>query len=590
MVEKKGAELMNRILEAATAAACMLSVMGPSAVFAEEKPAGDTKEHTLEVTYIYPDGTAKAAGELKYKSMEKENAKEGMTYLAMEDLQTFVMKHRPDKGFEADLGEVWFEKDKKEGTKLTLEDTDVSLDTDNLYLDADKDDGNYDIVFYQAPGKVFSQETVKAGDKIQLPEKDPGKDGYVFDGWDLKEGTKAEQNLYLYPKWTQETAQAQGDGVRNVTLTFDPENGQPAQVLTVKAKEAVDASAIAEPAKEGFVFKGWDPEIPATADASQQFHAVYEKEPLPEYTVSWEMDGQVIRTDTVQEGQPTPQAPDVSVPDGYVFKGWDPEIRTNVTENAVYTAKLEALPDEPQAVDMVTISFAGGDQEIAPITVVKGSAIDESTLPKAVKTGYTFTGWTNVPATADRDLTLTAAFTKDEYKIVYRSEGSVVKEFTAGYGDATPQPEAPVREGYEFEGWNPQVAATVTGGAEYNAVWKALPVQDVKIRIQYLEEGTNKELHYANVVEVRTGSAYDVTRFDKPDIKGYTYVKTDGSLTGTADKDATMTVWYAKAKKGTTGTNGTDTSTNTDSALYIGLAAAAAVILVVLLVLKNRKK
>ena len=26
---------------------------------------------------IYPDGTAKAAGELKYKSMEKENAKEG---------------------------------------------------------------------------------------------------------------------------------------------------------------------------------------------------------------------------------------------------------------------------------------------------------------------------------------------------------------------------------------------------------------------------------------------------------------------------------------------------------------------------------
>ncbi len=525
MVEKKGAELMNRILEAATAAACMLSVMGPSAVFAEEKPAGDTKEHTLEVTYIYPDGTAKAAGELKYKSMEKENAKEGMTYLAMEDLQTFVMKNRPDKGFEADLGEVWFEKDKKEGTKLTLEDTDVSLDTDNLYLDADKDDGNYDIVFYQAPGKVFSQETVKAGDKIPLPEKDPGKDGYVFDGWDLKEGTKAEQNLYLYPKWTQETAQAQGDGVRNVTLTFDPENGQPAQVLTVKAKEAVDASAIAEPAKEGFV-----------------------------------------------------------------FKGWDPEIRTNVTENAVYTAKLEALPDESQAVDMVTISFAGGDQEIAPITVVKGSAIDESTLPKAVKTGYTFTGWTNVPATADRDLTLTAAFTKDEYKIVYRSEGSVVKEFTAGYGDATPRPEAPVREGYEFQGWNPQVAATVTGGAEYNAVWKALPVQDVKIRIQYLEEGTNKELHYANVVEVRTGSAYDVSRFDKPDIKGYTYVRTDGSLTGTADKDATITVWYAKAKKGATGTNGTDTSTNTDSALYIGLAAAAAVILVVLLVLKNRKK
>ncbi|WP_276906421.1 InlB B-repeat-containing protein, partial [Faecalibaculum rodentium] len=224
---------MNRILEAATAAACMLSVMGPSAVFAEEKPAGDTKEHTLEVTYIYPDGTEKAAGDLTYKSVEKKNAEEGRTYLSLEDLQTFVMKHQPDKGYEASLSQAWFDQDKKNGTTLSLEDLDLTLDTDTLYLQADQDDGEYDIVFYQAPGKVFSQETVKAGDKIPLPEKDPGKTGYVFDGWNLKEGTRAEQNLYLYPKWTQETAQAQGDGVRNVTLTFDPENGQPAQVLTV---------------------------------------------------------------------------------------------------------------------------------------------------------------------------------------------------------------------------------------------------------------------------------------------------------------------------------------------------------------------
>ena len=582
--------MMNKILTAATAAACMLSVMEPAAVFAEQKAKGDEKDNTLEVTYIYPDGTAKAAGELKYKSMEKENAEEGTTYLAMEDLQTFVMKNKPDKGYKTSLSEVWFDQDKKDGLRLSLEDLDLRLKTGRLYLEADKDDGEYEVVFYQEPGKVFSREQVKAGEEIPLPEKNPGKDGYVFDGWGLKEGTKAEQNLYLYPGWKQETAQAQGEGVRNVTLTFDPENGQAPQVLTLQAGQAVDVSQIAEPARKGYIFKGWDPEIPAAAETSAQFQAVYEKEPLPEYTITWKAQDQVIRTDTVQEGQPTPQAPDVEAPAGYVFRGWDPKIQTDVTENTVYTAQLEELSEPEKAVDMVTISFAGGDQDPAPISVVKGSAIDAATLPKPVKTGYTFTGWANVPATADADMTLRATFTKDEYKITYRSGNDVVKEFTAAYGDATPQPEAPVREGYEFQGWNPQVAATVAGTAEYDAVWKALPVQDVKIRIQYLEEGTNKELHYANVVEVPGGSTYDVTRFDKPEIKGYTYVKTEGDLVGMADKDEVVTVWYSKSKKASVGTNSTDTSTDTNTGLYIGLAAAAAVILVVLFVMKGRKK
>lgn len=580
---------MKRILTTVTAAACALSLM-PTCIFAKEKTEDKKKDTTLAVTYIYPDGSEKTAGELTFDPVQKDNAEKGMTYLSLEDLQTFVMKNRPETGFEADLSRVWFDGDRKDGADLTLEDTDLALDTDHLYLAADKDDGSYDVVFYQDPGQVFSQETVKAGEEVAFPEKDPGKDGLVFDGWGLKKGTKAEQNLYLYPVWKQKTAEPQGEGVRNVTLTFDPDNGQAPQVLTVKAGDPVDAASIAEPVKKGYVFKGWDPVIPETADASQQFRALYEPEPLPEYTVTWTCDGQTLRTDTVQEGQPTPQAPDVNVPEGYVFAGWSPEIETTVGQDAVYEAKLDKLPEKEEAMDMVTISFAGGDENPAPVTVAKGSAIDPAALPKAVKTGYTFRGWENVPATATEDLVLQASFEKDTYKIVYRSQDDVVQEFTAGYGDRTPQPADPVREGYEFLGWNPQVAATVTGPAEYQADWKVLPVQDVRIRIQYLEQGTDRELHYANVVEVPAGNAYDVTRFDKLQIQGYTYVKTEGDLTGKADKDAVITVWYSKTRKTSQTAGGTDTSTNTDTGLFIGLAAAAAVILVILFVLKGRKK
>ena len=67
------------------------------------------------------------------------------------------------------------------------------------------------------------------------------------------------------------------------------------------------------------------------------------------------------------------------------------------------------------------------------------------------------------------DVTITGSFTKGAYKLTYMLDGVVYKTISYDYGDAiTPEP-APTKEGYTFSGWSeipatmPAHDVTVTG-------------------------------------------------------------------------------------------------------------------------------
>ena len=94
--------------------------------------------------------------------------------------------------------------------------------------------------------------------------------------------------------------------------------------------------------------------------------------------------------------------------------------------------------------------------------------------------GYIFAGWTpEVSETvADANVTYTATWTK-VYTVTYAdgAEGAAFepKTFVVAENDETPAFDGkPVREGYEFDGWTPEVAATVTEDVTYVAVWTKL--------------------------------------------------------------------------------------------------------------------
>ena len=83
--------------------------------------------------------------------------------------------------------------------------------------------------------------------------------------------------------------------------------------------------------------------------------------------------------------------------------------------------------------------------------------VGESITPEAepTKEGYTFSGWSDIPATMPaKDVTVTGTFSVNKYKLVYKVDGQEYKSYDVEYG-ATITPETePTKEGYTFSGWS----------------------------------------------------------------------------------------------------------------------------------------
>lgn len=80
------------------------------------------------------------------------------------------------------------------------------------------------------------------------------------------------------------------------------------------------------------------------------------------------------------------------------------------------------------------------------------------TMPvNPIKTGYTFSGWSNYKENMtmpDNDITFEAKWTANKYKITFNSNGGTkVAAITKNYGEIITLPTAPTKTGYNFAGW-----------------------------------------------------------------------------------------------------------------------------------------
>ena len=122
----------------------------------------------------------------------------------------------------------------------------------------------------------------------------------------------------------------------------------------------------------------------------------------------------------------------------------------NVTYTATYT------------INQYTMTFvpANGEDSIR-VTQDYATALTAPAAP--TRTGFTFTGWT--PAVPDSipasDLTFTAQWERNSYKLSYVSDGQTVYETDVLYEDSIAVPASPSKVGYTFTGWTPAVAQTM---------------------------------------------------------------------------------------------------------------------------------
>ena len=144
---------------------------------------------------------------------------------------------------------------------------------------------------------------------------------------------------------------------------------------------------------------------------------------------------------------------------------------TNLSKDTTVTIKTKLTP-------YTVTYYVDGKQYGEVETHYYGDAITMRSAPTA-PAGMSFSGWdktlTSMPA---ENVKIYGSFSYIDYTVTYKpgDHGTFTEQNYSGlhYGDTTPafQGETTGEDTWEFAGWKPEVAATVTGGATYTAQWE----------------------------------------------------------------------------------------------------------------------
>lgn len=312
---------------------------------------------------------------------------------------------------------------------------------------------------------------------IELPEE-PTRDGFIFKGWKglPSDGKMPAEDITVTAEWEAE--------IVTYTLTIDAAGGKvDGKDKIVKELAAGETIAdVADPVREGYIFKGWDKDIPDTMPAEDlTITATWEQEATPKHTVTYYLakDGEVFDTRTFEEGE-TMTHPD-PVAEGIVFKGWADENGNPLPETmGTEDIKAYAVIDYIKSYKATYVSDGTTYDEYD----VKFGA--EIPVPETAPTkeGYIFSGWRDangnpVAATMPaKDVTYTAQWTKapvtgEQFTAKFVVDGVTHALSVLEEGDKIPVPPAPTKFGYVFVGWEPEVPETMPAeNLVFEAQWE----------------------------------------------------------------------------------------------------------------------
>lgn len=255
-------------------------------------------------------------------------------------------------------------------------------------------------------------------DDKDLTLADPTRTGYTFAGWytnssctgspvkNIPVGSSGDKTLYA--KWT----------INEYTITWKNYNGTilGRSIVEYGKTPSYGGKIPTKPsnAQYSYTFKGWSPAIKEVT-GNQTYTAQFSST-VNNYTVTWKNGDTTLETDTDVPYGTTPTY-DGEIPTKeedskytYEFSGWSPEV-SKVTGNTVYNATFTQVPKSYNVTYMVDGEVYG---EVD--TVPYGTELTPREIP--VKTGYTFSGWSEIPETMpDKDIVITGTFSKDEHSI-----------------------------------------------------------------------------------------------------------------------------------------------------------------------------
>lgn len=207
----------------------------------------------------------------------------------------------------------------------------------------------YNITFKNMDGNEETQQVIavnyntsaKTLATLVTPAKEDEHYTYEFTGWSPALAKVTAAATY--------TAQFSETGTpRTYTITFEPENGDEAQVLHVAygtMPQPTTPAPIDADVQYSYVFNSWYPTL-TTVTEDATYYAQY-TQTLNRYTVTFkDWDGTTLQTGLLNYGitpsyEGTPSRPaDMVNKKMYTFTGWSPAVET-VTGDATYTAQYE---------------------------------------------------------------------------------------------------------------------------------------------------------------------------------------------------------------------------------------------------------
>ena len=348
-------------------------------------------------------------------------------------------------------------------------------------------------------GSANGSITVKKGEVAEIPV--PEREGYDFAGWYSDIGclvpfdvnAPVTQDVIIYAKWmkhlfTQYT-------VRYVVADETAEGGY-RDIADSKTLRGMVDSVVREKALAldgeyaGYAVDASSKTLTLKSSASENvIMFIYTSPADLKYKVRYTYDGKVVREGDWTKAPATKFRVDPLEDDAKWLNenGYErnesfiiANLVSNNDENIItFTLKLKPYTIKYEGIDGITGWTTGTGTENPNKTSY--TIEDEFTLVNPVKTGYTFTGWTE-PNNSDFDgtnvtvskgsrghLVFTANWTENAYTVKYDTQGgtpAIEDKTNVKWNDAGLLPaETPTKTGYTFEGWkhnDTNVAAATT--------------------------------------------------------------------------------------------------------------------------------
>lgn len=364
-------------------------------------------------------------------------------------------------------------------------------DTINVY--AKWEASELTVTYYLAVGAEdpLEVQTYETGDAI-IPAALP--EGFECDGWVDADGNPlpavmGTKSLVVYPKNLTP---------KSYNLTFDANGGHfgDDETNTSITSQVLYGSEIKRPdspVRDGYVFAGWEPNVEAEMpNHDLTYTAKWETAPVDgeTYSAVFLVDGVPHAQYVLKEGDviPVPADPQKF---GYKFKGWEPEVPSTMPAHNVEFVATWEVDKEFVTVIIGGVVISGG--VIAAIAGINASIIAGIGIIGGIIT-----------------ITIIA---KNTYTVKYIVDGETYKTYKVLAGTKIPVPADPTKEGYVFDGWDPEVPDKMPAADQtFTAKWKAAADDDIPAT-----GSASAGLAAFGIISAAAAAAYVITKKKKED-------------------------------------------------------------------------